>query len=167
MIGFRVHCSLSLSLSGPAVSPQASSNSSSFSPCASLPFLAISDTTLAFRTHPGYSRLPWQTFHTPTQLRSWENTPSSKTLLREHSARSRVCSPAPVHLRRSPNILCTVALHTVTGHKVAMKFISKQVINATKTKSRVQREVEYMRTLRHAHIIKLYVLFHRLSCFMI
>ena len=38
-----------------------------------------------------------------------------------------------------------------------MKFISKQVITATKTKSRVQREVEYMRTLRHAHIIKLYV----------
>lgn len=36
-----------------------------------------------------------------------------------------------------------------------MKFISKQVINATKTRTRVQREVEYMRTLRHAHIIKL------------
>lgn len=40
-----------------------------------------------------------------------------------------------------------------------MKFISKQVIAATKTKTRVQREVEYMRTLRHPHIIKLYVLF--------
>ncbi|KAI0079547.1 snf 1 [Panus rudis PR-1116 ss-1] len=49
-----------------------------------------------------------------------------------------------------------MALHTVTGHKVAMKFISKQVIAATKTKSRVQREVEYMRALRHVHIIKLY-----------
>ncbi|KAL4246551.1 Protein kinase domain-containing protein [Abortiporus biennis] len=49
-----------------------------------------------------------------------------------------------------------MAVHTVTGHKVAMKFISKQVINQTKTKPRVQREVEYMRTLRHAHIIKLY-----------
>jgi carbon catabolite-derepressing protein kinase len=46
-------------------------------------------------------------------------------------------------------------MHTVTGHKVAMKFISKQVIHATKTKTRVQREVEYMRALRHAHIIKL------------
>ncbi|KAH9926471.1 kinase-like domain-containing protein [Fomitopsis serialis] len=49
-----------------------------------------------------------------------------------------------------------VALHTITGHKVAMKFISKQVIAATKTKNRVQREVEYMRMLRHPHIIKLY-----------
>ena len=55
-------------------------------------------------------------------------------------------------------ITITVAIHTVTGHRVAMKFISKQVINATKTRTRVQREVEYMRTLRHAHIIKLYVL---------
>ncbi|ETW86711.1 hypothetical protein HETIRDRAFT_306858 [Heterobasidion irregulare TC 32-1] len=49
-----------------------------------------------------------------------------------------------------------MATHTLTGHKVAMKFISKQVINATRTKNRVQREVEYMRTLRHPHIIKLF-----------
>ncbi|KAF7971023.1 hypothetical protein HWV62_22215 [Athelia sp. TMB] len=49
-----------------------------------------------------------------------------------------------------------MATHTVTGHKVAMKYISKAVIQATKTKTRVQREVEYMRTLRHPHIIKLY-----------
>lgn len=41
-----------------------------------------------------------------------------------------------------------------------MKYISKQVINATKTKTRVQREVEYMRMLRHPHIIKLYVFPH-------
>ncbi|OBZ78978.1 Carbon catabolite-derepressing protein kinase [Grifola frondosa] len=49
-----------------------------------------------------------------------------------------------------------MAVHTVTGQRVAMKFISKQVIIETKTKNRVQREVEYMRTLRHPHIIKLY-----------
>jgi len=49
-----------------------------------------------------------------------------------------------------------VATHTITGHKVAMKYISKAVIHVTKTKTRVQREVEYMRTLRHPHIIKLY-----------
>jgi carbon catabolite-derepressing protein kinase len=49
-----------------------------------------------------------------------------------------------------------MATHTITGHKVAMKYISKAVIQMTKTKTRVQREVEYMRTLRHAHIIKLY-----------
>ncbi|KAI0829028.1 CAMK/CAMKL/AMPK protein kinase [Trametes gibbosa] len=49
-----------------------------------------------------------------------------------------------------------MALHTVTGQKVAMKFISKQAIAKHRTKTRVQREVEYMRTLRHPHIIKLY-----------
>lgn len=56
-----------------------------------------------------------------------------------------------------------VAVHTLTGHKVAMKFISKHVINMTRTKNRVQREVEYMRTLRHAHIIKLSVPLHIFS----
>ncbi|EGN93677.1 hypothetical protein SERLA73DRAFT_97615 [Serpula lacrymans var. lacrymans S7.3] len=49
-----------------------------------------------------------------------------------------------------------MALHTITGQKVAMKYISKAVIHMTRTKTRVQREVEYMRTLRHPHIIKLY-----------
>ncbi|KAF9225155.1 Pkinase-domain-containing protein [Gyrodon lividus] len=49
-----------------------------------------------------------------------------------------------------------MAMHTITGQKVAMKYISKAVIHMTKTKTRVQREVEYMRTLRHPHIIKLY-----------
>ncbi|KAL0952140.1 hypothetical protein HGRIS_008760 [Hohenbuehelia grisea] len=48
------------------------------------------------------------------------------------------------------------AVHTITGHKVAMKFISKAMIQQSKTKVRVQREVEYMRTLQHPHIIKLY-----------
>ena len=50
----------------------------------------------------------------------------------------------------------SVATHTITGHKVAMKYISKAVIQREKTKTRVRREFEYMRTLRHPHIIKLY-----------
>ncbi|KAG6335013.1 hypothetical protein ID866_4080 [Astraeus odoratus] len=49
-----------------------------------------------------------------------------------------------------------MAMHTITGQKVAMKYISKAMIHMTRTKTRVQREVEYMRTLRHPHIIKLY-----------
>ncbi|KAG6840085.1 hypothetical protein C0991_009062 [Blastosporella zonata] len=49
-----------------------------------------------------------------------------------------------------------MATHTITGHKVAMKYISKAVIHREKTKTRVRREFEYMRTLRHPHIIKLY-----------
>ncbi|KAF8902258.1 kinase-like domain-containing protein [Gymnopilus junonius] len=49
-----------------------------------------------------------------------------------------------------------MATHTITGHKVAMKYISKAVIQREKTKTRVKREFEYMRTLQHPHIIKLY-----------
>ncbi|KAF9450004.1 Pkinase-domain-containing protein [Macrolepiota fuliginosa MF-IS2] len=49
-----------------------------------------------------------------------------------------------------------MAQHTVTGHIVAMKYISKAVIHREKTKTRVRREYEYMRTLRHPHVIKLY-----------
>jgi len=49
----------------------------------------------------------------------------------------------------------SVAEHVITGHRVAMKYISKAVIQREKTKTRVRREYEYMRTLRHAHIIKL------------
>lgn len=50
-----------------------------------------------------------------------------------------------------------VAYHTITGQKVAMKFLSKEAIIASRTKMRVQREVDYMRMLRHPHIIKLSV----------
>ncbi|KAF7783883.1 hypothetical protein Agabi119p4_48 [Agaricus bisporus var. burnettii] len=49
-----------------------------------------------------------------------------------------------------------MAQHTVTGHLVAMKYISKAVIHREKTKTRVRREYEYMRALRHPHVIKLY-----------
>ena len=52
-------------------------------------------------------------------------------------------------------MLILVAIHVVTGQKVAMKYLSKEVIHATRTKTRVQREVDYMRMLRHPHIIKL------------
>lgn len=38
-----------------------------------------------------------------------------------------------------------------------MKFLSKEAIIASRTKMRVQREVDYMRMLRHPHIIKLSV----------
>ncbi len=56
-------------------------------------------------------------------------------------------------------------MHTITGHKVAMKFISKAVIQRERTKTRVKREFEYMRTLRHPHIIKLWVALCFFNCF--
>jgi carbon catabolite-derepressing protein kinase len=49
-----------------------------------------------------------------------------------------------------------MARHTVTGHLVAMKFLSRALITQHKNKKRVQKEIEYIRALRHPHIIKLY-----------
>ncbi|KIY64182.1 Pkinase-domain-containing protein [Cylindrobasidium torrendii FP15055 ss-10] len=50
-----------------------------------------------------------------------------------------------------------MGVHTITGQTVAMKYISKSAINREKNKTRVRREFEYMRALRHPHIIKLQV----------
>ncbi|CUA70674.1 carbon catabolite-derepressing protein kinase [Rhizoctonia solani] len=49
-----------------------------------------------------------------------------------------------------------LAVHTLTQAKVALKFISKERINALNMRTRVGREVSYLRLLRHPHIIKLY-----------
>ncbi|KAJ1306641.1 hypothetical protein OPQ81_007636 [Rhizoctonia solani] len=49
-----------------------------------------------------------------------------------------------------------LAVHTLTQTKVALKFISKERINALNMRTRVGREVSYLRLLRHPHIIKLY-----------
>ena len=38
-----------------------------------------------------------------------------------------------------------------------MKYLSKDAINSSGTKTRVLREVQYMRMLKHAHIVKLSV----------
>lgn len=49
----------------------------------------------------------------------------------------------------------SVAVHTMTQAKVALKFISKERINALNMHTRVNREVSYLRLLRHPHVIKL------------
>ena len=70
-----------------------------------------------------------------------------------------------------------VAKHTMTGLKVAMKFISKRKISTAEMSNRVHREVrssflesaqflilfpqiQYLSLLRHPHIIKLSVVPH-------
>ncbi|CAG8650278.1 9992_t:CDS:10, partial [Racocetra persica] len=49
-----------------------------------------------------------------------------------------------------------LAVHTVTGHKVAMKFINRRKIANLDMLGRVKREIQYLKLLRHPHIIKLY-----------
>ncbi|CAG8543697.1 13389_t:CDS:10 [Ambispora leptoticha] len=49
-----------------------------------------------------------------------------------------------------------LAVHSVTGHKVAMKFINRKKIANLDMVGRVKREIQYLKLLRHPHIIKLY-----------
>lgn len=49
-----------------------------------------------------------------------------------------------------------LAVHSVTGHKVAMKIINRKKIAHMDMVGRVRREIQYLKLLRHPHIIKLY-----------
>ncbi|TIB34548.1 hypothetical protein E3P84_01761 [Wallemia ichthyophaga] len=49
-----------------------------------------------------------------------------------------------------------LAVHALTGHKVAMKILNKRKIHSLDISSRVKREIQYLKLLRHPHIIKLY-----------
>ncbi|KAJ9062679.1 Protein kinase, variant 4 [Entomophthora muscae] len=49
-----------------------------------------------------------------------------------------------------------LAVHSVTGHKVAMKIINRKKIAHMDMVGRVKREIQYLKLLRHPHIIKLY-----------
>ena len=48
-----------------------------------------------------------------------------------------------------------VAVHAITGQKVALKFINKKKIASMDLGGRVKREIQYLKLLRHPHIIKL------------
>ncbi|MCO5549017.1 hypothetical protein L7F22_002483 [Adiantum nelumboides] len=50
----------------------------------------------------------------------------------------------------------TVATHSLTGHRVAMKIINRRKISSLDMGGRVKREIQYLKLLRHPHIIKLY-----------
>ena len=52
-------------------------------------------------------------------------------------------------------LICVVAEHTKTGQKVALKFIDRAKLSRD-TNDRVEREIQYLKLLRHPHIIKLY-----------
>lgn len=59
--------------------------------------------------------------------------------------------------------MLAVAKHRLTGHHVAMKFISKRKISSKEMSDRVQREIQYLTLLNHPHIIKLCVSFPTVS----
>ncbi|KAJ3201298.1 5-AMP-activated protein kinase, catalytic [Entophlyctis luteolus] len=49
-----------------------------------------------------------------------------------------------------------LAIHSQTGHKVALKLVNRRKIANLDMTARIKREIQYMRQLRHPHIIKLY-----------
>lgn len=49
-----------------------------------------------------------------------------------------------------------LAQHLVTGQKVALKIINRKTLAKSDMQGRVEREISYLRLLRHPHIIKLY-----------
>ncbi|KAF8458166.1 hypothetical protein BGX38DRAFT_1156170 [Terfezia claveryi] len=49
-----------------------------------------------------------------------------------------------------------LAVHQVTGQKVALKIISRRKLVNRDMAGRVEREIQYLQLLRHPHIIKLY-----------
>ncbi|KAI9031179.1 kinase-like domain-containing protein [Hyaloraphidium curvatum] len=50
----------------------------------------------------------------------------------------------------------TVAVHAISGHRVAMKIVNRRKIVNMDMVGRIKREIRYLKTLRHPHIIKLY-----------
>lgn len=50
-----------------------------------------------------------------------------------------------------------MAVHAITGQKVALKIINRKKIATMEMGGRVKREIQYLKLLRHPHIIKLYV----------
>ncbi|KAI9847257.1 MAG: Protein kinase [Thelocarpon superellum] len=49
-----------------------------------------------------------------------------------------------------------LAVHQVSGQKVALKIISRRKLISRDMAGRVEREIQYLQLLRHPHIIKLY-----------
>lgn len=48
-----------------------------------------------------------------------------------------------------------VAVHEITGHKVAIKILNRNKIRQLDMGEKVRREVTLMRKMRHPHIIRL------------
>ncbi|KAH3666874.1 hypothetical protein OGAPHI_003323 [Ogataea philodendri] len=49
-----------------------------------------------------------------------------------------------------------LAYHTATGQRVALKMINRKTLSKSDMQGRIEREISYLRLLRHPHIIKLY-----------
>jgi carbon catabolite-derepressing protein kinase len=51
-----------------------------------------------------------------------------------------------------------LAVHQISGQKVALKIINRRRLVTRDMAGRIEREIQYLQLLRHPHIIKLWVL---------
>lgn len=49
-----------------------------------------------------------------------------------------------------------IGIHSLTGHKVAIKVLNRQKIKSLDVVGKIRREIQNMKLFRHPHIIKLY-----------
>lgn len=81
-------------------------------------------------------------------MASRDASPSSQGRLGEYEVLKNIGEGSFGHVK--------LAIHTLTGQKVALKYFSKARIKSMKLGARVTREIQYLRLLDHPHIIKIY-----------
>ncbi len=94
------------------------------------------------------------TFSTPTQ--SQEQMPQSSPSLVQKTGTHRLDQYEIIKTLGEGSFgKVKLAVHKVSGQKVALKIISRRKLMARDMAGRIEREIQYLQLLRHPHIIKL------------
>ena len=56
-----------------------------------------------------------------------------------------------------------VGYHEITGHKVAVKILNREIMKVHSMDVKIRREIQILKLFRHPHIIKLFNFFEILS----
>lgn len=119
----------------------------------------LDDEDLALSVHPSHTRRG--------STRSNEQSEADAQTHHQPTPQPRAEAPKGAQRLGQYNILKTLgegsfgkvklAVHQVTGQKVALKIISRRKLVARDMAGRMEREIQYLQLLRHPHIIKLWV----------
>jgi len=121
---------------------------------------ALDDEDLALSVHPSHTRRG--------SARSNDHNEPEPQTPRQPPAPAQSDAPKSAQRLGQYTILKTLgegsfgkvklAVHQVTGQKVALKIISRRKLVARDMAGRIEREIQYLQLLRHPHIIKLHVI---------
>ena len=56
-------------------------------------------------------------------------------------------------------IFALVGYHEITGHKVAVKILNREIMKVHSMDVKIRREIQILKLFRHPHIIKLFIIF--------